>query len=117
MPWTASDVASVITTATTALSALTGLVLPLADRYWNAEARRKDAFENSFLEPLTYCLDHFEDVDKLHRDQAMNLAFLNAGKFVTASAVSKELEDILNLYNVNRRRLELQALRCGIDIK
>lgn len=113
MPWAATDVALIITTATTALTAISGVVYPLWNSREEKRVRKRQELERSFLDPIMFCLDHADEIGNINRNQRMMLAFAAAGR--PADILSKEQSELWNEYGKNVRRIQLLSAQHGID--
>jgi deoxyribose-phosphate aldolase len=76
MAWTAGDYALIITTATTAVTAISGVGIPLWRDYVAKRDQRKEDVYRRVSEAVYFCVEHIEDVKNHDAREAMLIAWL-----------------------------------------
>ncbi len=77
MTWTVGDFALIITTATTAITAITGVGLPLWRDYVAKRDQRKEDVFRRISEAVYFCVEYIDDARDFDKHNAMALALMN----------------------------------------
>jgi len=92
MTWTAGDYALIITTATTAVTAITGVGLPLWRDYVAKRDERKEVTYRRISDAVYYCVKHVDDVLEHSRTEQIWLAMHEGGSRVDRNDQFKDVE-------------------------
>jgi hypothetical protein len=111
--WTAADFALVITSATTAITALSSIALPLYTQWRNGHAIKKAALYESFFQPLMVIVVNAKRVSLHALEAKMNMAYMAAGLTGQDLAAGKSLDQD---YDAARRKLALLAHKYGVEM-
>lgn len=110
MAWTAGDYALIITTATTAVTAIAGVGLPLWRDYVAKRDQQKEETYRRVSEAVYFCVEHIDDVIAADR----NLAFRVAFKAPKKEGTDEVLENVVREFSQKLAIIELIAAELGV---
>lgn len=115
MTWEANEVALVISTTATALTAISGVLLPFwRDFLSKRHARREDLYRR-LSEAIYFCVENIGTIADRAASNSMRLAFFNAG--MVAPEPDTKLEDVNRQFNQRRAITEFLLFELELDGK
>jgi hypothetical protein len=111
--WTASDIALVISTAATGLTALAAFALPPLSNHLNARSERKRQMLESAMAQIEVCTASMDEVVIHLNNESMRLAYLNVGQ--SPLNLDKEKESKYIELQSLTRRIGLRARYLKVD--
>lgn len=111
MTWNASDLALVISTSATAITALAGIAFPIWKEIRGKKLVRREELFRQLTESVTFCIKNIDKFSEEMRHQSMLDAFLNANIFPKRKADEQLFSD----FESHRRMITLTAKQAGID--
>ena len=113
--WAASDIALVITTSATAITAVGGVILPLISKAIEKRDARNSDRARSFLELLDLCVATANDVTAHNTTEAIRLAYLKSGTPVPER--TDETSEAAGKFLAASMRIKFYAKRHNIDAR
>lgn len=115
MDWTASEFALVISTSATAITALSGVAIPLWRDASATRSRRREERYTKAAEAVFFCVEHIEEVTAHKRNQAMRMAFYESGLPEPDPEDKKEGDQAERDFQKNLRMAQMLATEAGVD--
>lgn len=112
MVWTAGDYALIITSTTTAITAITGVGLPLWRDYVAKRDEKKQETYSRISDAVYFCIEHIDDAMELDRHSIVTMAYLEAKK--TAPTVDEKLRELGR--ELSRKQGIIQVIAAELEV-
>lgn len=114
MPWSANDIALVITASSTAIAAIAGLILPAIRERRISDRQKREQQYDRLLEALTDVMAVVDNAALAYQDQKLSIAMMEAGH-EQDRADRDQSRSLLREYHSVIRRVYLLAEDIGVD--
>lgn len=115
MNWNASDYALVISTSATAITALSGVVLPLWINRSDKKVKRREERYAKAADAVYFCTENIEQVVRHREHEAMRMAYLEEDISVPDPEERREEQSVVRAFEMNFRMVQMMAEEIGVE--
>ncbi len=115
MAWTPSDFALVISSSATAITALSGVVLPIWLKVREKRTHLQQGLYARAAEAISFCVENIEEVVRHKDSESMRLAYLEAGHGIPDEEERKVGASVEREFERNFRMVQMLAEEVGVD--